>query len=588
MGSTSRLANNPANTHDLDADLGFPDIDRGAESDSYPEPYEFRKRELVAACRQAMKMSGMGGKYPRPWTINDEPTDYMAFPILPGQRLWAGGEPGRFRIVYHKSDGAFYRVVMHRYKTPLAEKETAGLGFCWVGEKCGQEDIQSPTEQSTKLVKSPPGVSYPSNDKQSHPLRQNPPSVKSPPVATTRFSDFRSLPFADDHLPGHSPRAATLPTSANRKPSYNQGHPLVKVKSAPGTLRRSGHSQPLPVEQKTFLVKSPPSATPESRSTDFQALPPPSGDTRRVKSSPAAQHRSSIVASPDFDENGHFVTSRAALPRILRIIPPPSLVHQNGLGIKSLPTATRRSSNTPPSSANQNHAGVLSPAMNARPFGYAPSPVVDQNVHFIKSLPATTQQSRNTLSPLVDQNAVFVQSPSMDPRPFSQLSMIPPPLAPKNSRSVKSPPATPHITSNTQSPIVGYNPRLPISPRAASYSFSSIQPPVITQESPTVKSPTLSPMTKSPTLSPKIKSPIMSPQAFSNFRSPSVGYDPRLPVRSPRVSAHPFNNSQSHILGQETPQVRSPAIVIHPSRYSQSPVVGHDPRLFMSPPVTQI
>jgi hypothetical protein len=128
----------------LDADVQFQDIGKGPASDPYPEPYEFKERELVAACRQAMKMNGMGEKYPRPWTINDEPTNYMAFPILPGQRLWADGEPGRFRIVYHKFDGRFYRVVMHRYNTPLAGREAAGLGFCWVGEKYGNEGIQFP------------------------------------------------------------------------------------------------------------------------------------------------------------------------------------------------------------------------------------------------------------------------------------------------------------------------------------------------------------------------------------------------------------------------------------------------------------
>ena len=533
-------------------------------------------------------MSGMGGKYPRPWTIDDKPTNYMAFPILPGQRLWAGGEPGRFRIVYHKFDGTFYRVVMHRYTTPLAGKEIAGLGFCWVGEKCGQEDMQSPTGQSTRLVKSPPSVSPHSNDEDFHPLRQNPPSVTSLPVPTAPFSGFRSLPFAVDLPPAHSPRAATLPPSSSRKSSYSQGHALIKVKSAPSTLRQSSHSHPLPVEQKAVPVKSRPAASPNSKSNDVQSLPRSGGDTRRVKSSPVVPRQLSLVLSPDVDENGRFVTSPPLLPRQLSIVPPPSVVRQNTLFIESPPTATR-SENTMSPLIDQKNTIVPQPAMNAYPFSNAPSPVVDQNDHFIKSLPPTTRRrSRNLLSPIVNQDGGFVQSPTMGPRPFSQLSMIPPPLAIKNSRSVTSPPATPHITSKTQSPTVCYDPHLPRSPRAASYSFSSIERPVLAQESPTVKSPTLSPTAKSPTLSSKFKSPVMSPQAFSNFQFPNVGYDPRLPIKSPRVSTHPFNNSQSHVLGQETHPIRSPAIGMYPSRYSQSPVMGHDPRLFMSPPATHV
>jgi hypothetical protein len=146
------------------ADVPFPELSKGPESDSYPEPYEFTKRELVAACRQGMKLHGSGERYPRPWRHknSNEVTNYVAFPILPGQRLWTGGEPGRYRIVYNKIDGSFYRIIMHLYTTPLAEREIPVVGSGWPGDMSGSENthqpghIRSPSLPHARLIKSPP------------------------------------------------------------------------------------------------------------------------------------------------------------------------------------------------------------------------------------------------------------------------------------------------------------------------------------------------------------------------------------------------------------------------------------------------
>ena len=374
-----------------------------------------------------MKMNGMGEKYPRPWTIDDEPTNYMAFPILPGQRIWTGGEPGRFRIVYNKFDGSFYRVVMHRYTTPLSERESTSLGFCWVGEKCGHESSHSHFGSTSPFAKSSHEYPFSPDDIGPHPLRQNPPELESPLVATKQVNNVKSPTHESDPCFVHATvEPEDIPSSAeSRRPSL--GNRLVK--SPPSTPRRFSNVLSPPQSQRTMLVKSPPV---RSRSNAIQSLPLGS-DPGPVILSPSSRSISNNIQSP--------------APSTYTPLP------------KSTPTVSR-------------HLSII------------PSPEIDQENRFVKSPPLPPRRTSVVQSPHDGYDPRLPRSPRLASKSFSSIHS---PAINQDSPFIKSPPMTPmtpQAYSNMHSPTMGYDPGLQRSPRISYRPFNSGQSPILEEETP--------------------------------------------------------------------------------------------------------
>jgi hypothetical protein len=499
-------------------------------------------------------------------------------------------------------------------------------------ENCGQETSRS-HERSAKLVKSPRASLSPANNSECHPLRQNPPVFRpvpwSPDDGNLDFHPlrqnppvFKPVPWGPDDV-GRSTWASPVfeidsgtvypdqetPPRLNSVPlpiSNYDPPPLVKVKSAPGTLRRPSYGRPLPAELRTSLVRSPPTAMIKSIPNDIPPLPPLE-ISRNSRSSAVVPRQLSTILSPDVSQDGQFVATSLREARRPSVQPTP-LVDQHGLFVKIPSAEPRRSSVARSPLVDKHELFINIPSAEPRRSSVATSPLVDKQELFMNIPSTEPRRSSVATSPLIDRNGVVMKSPQVEPRrssvatsptldhrrsfarsprqaefPLSQEDMMPAPLDLKSSPSFKSTPTTPSIQSNGMSPTVRGDVRLSRSPRATSYSFSNIERPAAVERSPVVK--------QSPTRSPTIKSPAMSPQAFMSMHSPTMGYDPRLPIkspRSPRISGFPYSSTQSVVLGQETPPTKSPIVGMYSSWSRQSPTMRLDPRLLGSPPVPQI
>lgn len=353
----------------------------------------------------------MGGKYPRPYIIDGEPTNYMAFPILRGQRLWSiGQEAGRFRIVYHKFDGAFYRVVMHRNSSSSTSREAAGLGLDGMGIMHGHDIPLFFPEKSAELLASP----FPSCTPFS-PRYQNPTSVIHTPMTTCPSCKAQSpIPELDAHPIPHRLNSAPSP----RIPRETHA-PLVKVKSAPGSLRESYRAHPPRPERDVDAVLSSPVAISEFELTINRSPLPPNGMPNARSGSNTPRQRFT-APSPSINQSGYFINS---------------------------PPESRRPSLTP-------------------------LPLVDEHGLFIKSGDNRRPSLVHTTIP--EEETGYTQSPATDMRQRGDSSMIPAPLELKKSYSITASPATSRSRRNTGDHIVGYDPRPPISPRTPSSPLGTV------------------------------------------------------------------------------------------------------------------
>ncbi|MCJ1411918.1 hypothetical protein MMC19_006010 [Ptychographa xylographoides] len=94
----------------------------GPVSDPFPKPHTFTKSALLNAYHQSVKQrysAGDGATYPKPWVgqIPGVTGASTEFPILVSGAPYAGGDPGRFRILVGPK-GEFHKIVMHQYSDP--------------------------------------------------------------------------------------------------------------------------------------------------------------------------------------------------------------------------------------------------------------------------------------------------------------------------------------------------------------------------------------------------------------------------------------------------------------------------------------